>query len=240
MKTTFKLPFLSLFCCLALLINNCGRMTTCAIENEDTRPKEQYAPIEITLGPAEMKIRKTLDSTIDIELDDTKTFGDLFNMLKEKNPGINIAVDPRGAGAMGIQLSSSVVREAVSYRGIKLRSALRLILGGQDLTYCITDEVLLITSEEEALKHMSARIYPIEDLMKRGGDMEELMEIIEAIVAPDSWAANGGYAEMAPFGDKLLIVRQLDEVHTELENLFAALRQALDAVGAVENVERGR
>ncbi|MCL2743782.1 MAG: hypothetical protein FWE67_08025, partial [Planctomycetaceae bacterium] len=192
----------------------------------------------ITLGPAEMKIRKALDSTIDIELDDTQTFEDLFNIIKDKNPGINVVVDPKGAGSMAIQLASNVVREPVSYHGIKLRSALRLLLSIQDLTYCIKDEVLLITAGDEARKHMSARIYPIEDLMKRGGDMEELIEIIEAIVSPDSWAANGGDAEMSPFGDKLLIVRQLDEVHTELENLFAAMRQALDAVGAVE--ERGR
>ncbi|MCL2742711.1 MAG: hypothetical protein FWE67_02560, partial [Planctomycetaceae bacterium] len=130
------------------------------------RRRERYAVADLSdSGEAQKKITKALDRTIDIELDDTLTFEDLFNMIKEKNPGMNIAIDPKGAGAVGIQLSSNVVREPVSYHGVKLRSALRLILSGQDLTYCIQDEVLLITTEDEAKKHMSVKVYPMQDLV---------------------------------------------------------------------------
>jgi hypothetical protein len=130
------------------------------------RRKERYAVSDLSQsGAAEKKISKALEKNMDLDLDENTTFEDLFNMIKDKNPGINIAIDPKGAGALGITSSSPVVREPMKYNGIKLRSILRIILSEQDLTYCIKNEVLLITSEEEAKKYMSVKVYPMADLV---------------------------------------------------------------------------
>ncbi|MDR3199467.1 MAG: VWA domain-containing protein, partial [Planctomycetaceae bacterium] len=130
------------------------------------RRKERYAVSDLSQsGAAEKKISKALEKNMDLDLDENTTFEDLFNMIKDKNPGINIAIDPKGAGQLGITSSSPVVREPMKYNGIKLRSILRIILSEQDLTYCIKNEVLLITSEEEAKKYMSIKVYPMADLV---------------------------------------------------------------------------
>ncbi|MDR2754531.1 MAG: VWA domain-containing protein [Planctomycetaceae bacterium] len=130
------------------------------------RRRERYAVSDLSQTNAtEKKISKALEKNMDLDLDENTTFEDLFNMIKDKNPGINIAIDPKGAGALGITSSSPVVREPMKYNGIKLRSILRIILSEQDLTYCIKNEVLLITSEEEAKKYMSVKVYPMADLV---------------------------------------------------------------------------
>ncbi|MDR0609713.1 MAG: hypothetical protein LBG58_06355 [Planctomycetaceae bacterium] len=130
------------------------------------RRKERYAVSDLSQsGAAEKKISKALEKNMDLDLDENTTFEDLFNMIKDKNPGINIALDPKGAGDLNITSSSPVVREPMKYSGIKLRSILRIILSEQTLTYCIKNEVLLITSEEEAKKYMSVKVYPMADLV---------------------------------------------------------------------------
>ncbi len=53
----------------------------------------------------------------------------------------------------------------VNLRNISLRSALRIMLRQLDLTYVISDEVLLITSEEEALTRLQVKVYPVADLV---------------------------------------------------------------------------
>jgi hypothetical protein len=132
------------------------------------RRKERYAVSDLSQsGAAEKKISKALDKNMDFDLDENTTFEDLFNMIKDKNPGINLAVDTSqyGPAERGITSSSSVVREPIKLNGIKLRSALRIILSEHDLTYCIKNEVLLITTIEEAKKYMSVKVYPMADLV---------------------------------------------------------------------------
>jgi len=49
--------------------------------------------------------------------------------------------------------------------GVSLRSALRLMLKDLDLTYVIRDEVLLITTPEEANAKLVTKVYPVADLV---------------------------------------------------------------------------
>ena len=53
----------------------------------------------------------------------------------------------------------------VDLKGISLRSALRLMLKELSLTYLIKDEVLLITTPEEADNQLSTKVYPVADLV---------------------------------------------------------------------------
>jgi hypothetical protein len=100
------------------------------------------------VSEAEKRISKALEKNMDIDIDENTTFEDLFNMIKDKNPGINIDID-QSAGELGISTSSPIVREPKKYTEIKLQSILRLILSEQDLTYCIKNEIILITAAEE-------------------------------------------------------------------------------------------
>ncbi len=96
-------------------------------------------------GPAEKKIADALRSPTVLEFVETP-LADVIDYLKDLH-GIEIQVDKKALEDVGIGTDAPVTKHL---KGISLRSALRLLLRDLDLTYMIEDEVLLITTPEEA------------------------------------------------------------------------------------------
>jgi general secretion pathway protein D len=63
-------------------------------------------------------------------------------------------------------------------------------------------------------------------------DFSEIMDLIEAVVSPDSWDEGGEMMEYYP--NLSLVVRQTEEVHAEIVDLLAQLRKLNDLQIAVE------
>lgn len=122
----------------------------------------------------------------------------------------------------------------INVRDISFRAALRQMLKEHDLTYVVADEVLLITSEDEALSRLTVKVYPVGDLLQpREGErpetaarVEDLIVVLYSNVVSDSWSEVGGSGEVKPLQPGLLIVTQTQEVHEEIAQLLCALRQA--------------
>jgi len=85
----------------------------------------------------------------------------VIDFLKELHE-IEIQIDAKALGDVGINSHTPITRNV---QGISLRSALRLMLRELDLTYVIQDEVLLITTVEEAGGQIRTRVYPVADLV---------------------------------------------------------------------------
>lgn len=171
-------------------------------------------------------LKSKLEVRATLALDEGNTFEEFLAILKEKY-GIQAIVDPRGAGALGITLSSPVVREQFRLENVPLRRILRSVLQEQDLTYVIDEGFLQITSEDEAWKFAKVRVYPVADLVsdpntELGIAFSELMDVIEITIAPDSWDEGGDMIDFHP--SLCIVVRQTDEVHDQIEHLLAELR----------------
>ncbi|MGL4595375.1 MAG: type II secretion system protein GspD [Thermoguttaceae bacterium] len=66
-------------------------------------------------------------------------------------------------------------------------------------------------------------------------DFTELMDLIEMVVKPDSWEANGGTGTMSEYYPNLsLVINQTEEVHAEIVSLLNQLRKMNDLQIAVE------
>jgi len=77
--------------------------------------------------------------------------------------------------------------------GIRLSTALQHILEELDLTYVVEDELVLITTPEDAQSRLEIRVYDCRDLLavpRAGKD--------KAAAAPGGEGAAGGYGEAAP------------------------------------------
>jgi hypothetical protein len=105
---------------------------------------------------------------------------------------------------------------------MSLRSALRHVLGHVDLTFVIKDEVLKITTKEQAAEELEVRVYPISQFH---GPQQSLVELIENAIAPDTWDVAGGRGTCRPKNNQILVVSQTQEVHDKLLEL---LRMILD------------
>ena len=108
---------------------------------------------------SEAAIRKALEATAD--LDFTKTpLDDIMGAIGDFTK-IDIVLDKKALADIGM---SSDLPMTVSLRGISVRAALALILRNLNLTWVVRDEVILITTPEEAESWMEARVYDVSDL----------------------------------------------------------------------------
>ncbi len=113
---------------------------------------------------AEKKIDQALRSPTRMEFIQTP-LADVLDYL-ENYHGIEIRIDGRALVDVGLAIRSPVTK---TLEGISLRSALRLILRELGLTYLIQNDVLLITTPEEAERQLAFGdyFYHVAALMRR-------------------------------------------------------------------------
>jgi tetratricopeptide (TPR) repeat protein len=137
------------------------------------RRKERYRSMDLaSRGDAERRIRSALDDPTTLDFIETP-LSDVIEYWKDLHK-IEIQIDQKALDDVGIGTDTPISR---TLDGISLRSALRLVLRDLDLTYVIRDEVLMITTPEEAELELSTKVYPVADLvippsmMQMGGGM---------------------------------------------------------------------
>ena len=149
---------------------------------------------------------------------------------------IEVLIDRPALEDLGIDETQPV---NVNLHNITLQAALKLMLKELELTYVAANEVLLITTQEEADTRLSVRVYPVRDLLdpnyaptdadKKSRTPAELIPIKDTListVASDTWAENGGgEAEIRALRPGLLVISQTQAVHEEIRNTLAAIRR---------------
>ena len=126
-----------------------------------SRRSERYRSMDLAnKGPREKKIDEQLHAPTTLEFIDTP-LSEVVAYLKDLH-GIEIQLDKKALEELGVAADTPVTKDL---KGISLRSALRLMLGELDLTYLITDEVLLITSKDRRDNELTTKVYPVADLV---------------------------------------------------------------------------
>jgi general secretion pathway protein D len=108
----------------------------------------------------EAKINQALKETTSIDFQN-EPLADVIDYLKAKH-GIEIQLDNQALTDAAIGPSAPVTRSA---KGIRLRSALRLLLDDLGLTWVVHDDVLMITTKERADTDLTTRVYDVADLV---------------------------------------------------------------------------
>jgi hypothetical protein len=183
------------------------------------RPCENVAAIEAALAsPTEMNFAET-------------PLQDVIDALKERHQ-IEIMIDTKALGDVGIGTDSPVT---LNVKGISLRSALNIMLRQLSLTWIIQDEVLMITTPEEADNLLTTKVYDVADLVvcrdEHGAvddDYDSLIDIITSTVKPTTWDNVGGPGSIqgGTLGTaKVLVVTETREVHEGIVDLLAKIRE---------------
>jgi hypothetical protein len=127
--------------------------------------------------------------------------------------------------------------------GVSLRAMLNALLPQAHLAFAVTDETLLITTQDAVADLRSVRVYPVGDLIGSevdahgiDDDYAQLLDSITHNVQPDSWAAldrqkpasSGGnaYAAYLPAG-RAIVFDQTSGAHEEIAATLAKLRAAV-------------
>jgi hypothetical protein len=198
----------------------------------DRRSAGQPQPTAVDVprtGEREAAIERALASPTQVEFVETP-LQDVIDYLKDLHR-IEIQIDTKALSDVGIDPSTPITK---NLKGISLRSALRLMLRELCLTYVIQDEVLLITTPEEADCHLTTKLYPVADLVvcrnSKGelwDDYDTLIDIITGTNQPTTWddAGGAGWIGGASLGTaKVLIVSQSQVVHEQIIALLEQIR----------------
>ncbi len=113
---------------------------------------------------AEAAINQKLDKEIDVAADNIPLNEFVDSLMKKTD--LTIQLDQRALEAAGVGFDTPISRNLSK---ISARSTLHLVLKQLDLTFMIQNEVLLITTAEEASNKMQVRIYPVRDLIVHRG-----------------------------------------------------------------------
>ncbi|TWT88415.1 hypothetical protein Mal64_18960 [Pseudobythopirellula maris] len=131
---------------------------------ELTRKREKYKAVDLgAQSGAEEQIATALSNPLTsagLEFTDTP-LEEVVAFLRDEYD-IEIQLDNQALDDLGIGPDEPV---DVQLRNTSLRSALRFMLQQLELTYVIADEMMLITTEEEAENRLSVKVYPVADLV---------------------------------------------------------------------------
>ena len=196
------------------------------------KPTSDHAilPTATSATPSEQKIKSKLDTKISIDVAD-QPLSEWVTVLSDKYH-IPIMFDTNALKDATIDPSTTSVGAIV--KDISLRSAFKLVLSQYYLTYGITDEVLLITTQDKANACLTPSIYDIRDLVSDAkhvpdqNAVTQLTAVITTTLAAPTWNSSGGPATIQPFtnnGICVLVISQTQDVHEQIEQLLANLRK---------------
>jgi len=109
---------------------------------------------------AEARIEEELNKQTTLEVVETP-LKDVVAFIQD-NHSIPIVLKTKQLEEVGISLDIPITK---NLKGIRLRSALNLILDDLDLTYFVKDEVLQISTPDDAQSTMETRVYDCRDLL---------------------------------------------------------------------------
>jgi hypothetical protein len=174
-----------------------------------------FQPICISAGsPREQRIRKKLEEPAEkMEFFDTP-LRDVVARIQDLHD-IPVQIDAKALEDAGLDLDAPITRDIAD---VSLRSALHLLLGDLNLAYIVTNEVLMITTEDKAAENLQVVLYPAtEDY-----DTASLIDVVQNIASPQTWNTVGGPGSIQPAG-RFLCVSQTEEVHDEIRQFLERL-----------------
>ncbi len=133
-------------------------------EELSNRRKDRWGAMDLKAsGEAEKRIDKALRSPLNSTgLDFAQVpLNEVVSTL-QVDYGIPIQIDTPALDEIGVNTDEPVT---VQLNNVSLRSALRLMLKNLQLTYIIQDEVLMITTPQQAETNLVTKVYPVADLV---------------------------------------------------------------------------
>jgi hypothetical protein len=187
-----------------------------------------------TLTDNEAKIKRALSEKAEFRITE-KSLSDVMKTVGARLH-IEIQFDMKALNDANPKIDPVQTLISRDVKDITLASALKLILQDYNLTYLIKDEVLMITSKDEADKSMLVEFYDVRDLVYHAKDtadpgvFEQLHDIIRETVGPPTiWQdTNPDGGAIHDFNNSdicVLVIYQTQEKHEEIAELLANLRK---------------
>lgn len=193
--------------------------------------------------PWRQAINAALDQEITLDFQDT----DLIDVIAflQKITNVNFVIDPN------VISSGAVPPVSLRVEGMKLRYVLDYVMRLTQLNYAMRDQAIYISDATGLRGSAYMKLYDVRDLMQGmsmfpgpdldipepGGtgsrllppvaddappELDEFVQIIETVVAPDTWGGDSG-ANIDEF-QGMMVITQTADVHSQVAELLDQLR----------------
>jgi hypothetical protein len=205
------------------------------------KPSRNACPSDVQKGPyKELRtgaaIKQALAEKAVLAFTETPLC-DVIEYIKDQHK-LEIQLDKKALDDVGVAPDVPIT---CNLKGISLRSALKLVLHNLGLTFQIWNEVLMITTPEQAESRLEIVVYDVADLVtcrdEKGElweDFDQLIETITSTVKPTTWDSVGGPGSIAPgtyASAKVLVIAQTGEVHDLIAELLDKIRDVVKQHG---------
>lgn len=165
-------------------------------------------------------VAKALSASTQLEFIETP-LKDVVEFFKELHD-VEITLDARALEDVGIGTDTPITRNV---KGIKLGSALSLMLKDLELVWTADKTGIRITTPEVAGARVELVHFPVNGLVQ-AGQADHLIDAITSCAAPASWDVVGGPGSIRMGIRGTLDVRQSFGVQQQVAQLLADLREA--------------
>ncbi len=200
-----------------------------------THASEVPKQVSVGLTKVDANLVAALQKPVSFDFEDTP-LSDVA-MLVQDRLGAPVVIDSGALEDSGISSDAPV---SLTVQNMPAGQALRHALRPLDLAWILADEVLLITTSEEAELRLEVRIYPVGDLSDRrqtlsrwsgewlSGCSADLTQAISLSVEPHTWSSVGGAGAIVELpSEGVLVVLQTAEMHERIETVLTRLRKHL-------------
>ena len=142
----------------------------------------------------------------------------------EESHQLSILLDRKALDSAGVDAHQPVTLQLA---GEPLEQVLDGVLKPLQLTWIIRDEVILVTTPEEADGHTETRVYKV---LQRVANPTAFLSEIKSKVAPKSWDSAGGPGSLSAWPLGAIVVTQTCGVHRQLEQQYGKSLQAVSAL----------
>ncbi len=186
-------------------------------------------------SPQQQRIREALETVTHVEFDDVP-LEEAIQRLSTVHR-IPMLLDYKALEDGGIGSDSPI---SFSQTQLSLRTMLHFLLDAHDLTWTIMDNVLVITTKDDADSKLSTKIYDVRKIVPRARrnrdrdpsaydyDFYQLIELIRTTIEPDSWSDNGGPGAIEYLeGPNItaFTISQTHQLHEQIESLLVNLHE---------------
>ena len=144
-----------------------------------------------------------------------------LQLISEQH-GIPIVLNGVAMESIGLTTDAPV---SLSLKNVSLRSFLKLALRDLELTYMIRNEVLQITTVDDAEENLVMYAYTLPEVLADKSD--QVLEALYKSVQPDTWMIMGGPSSASMVGH-VLVVSTTDTVHESVVDFIDKVQAAFE------------
>jgi general secretion pathway protein D len=136
-----------------------------------------------------------------------------------------IWIDRAAMEESGLNLNQPVT---LKLSGVRCISVLNLLLEPNQLEWLIQDEIVKVTTAAGAERRAEFQTYAVQDLIDAGHEPDQLVSAIQTCVCPETWMDAGEGTGTISHSGGVLVVRQVQRVHSQIDALLEELRDIAD------------